>query len=294
MAETIDMRNIGIFMIVYDNDLCRAEYSICREHYERIIAQFGMQVTIYGVDYSQDATPSIENGMLHIGVPEGHTHEDCDRDTSRKWMDLVCCPILPQHDVYVRLTPSTIINLPMLYQAIQSPEYDPNKVYTSEGFEQYVLENGEVIRHHIYPRGNLVVMTANMMHEMFVIFDQNNQDYKSILLHASGTNDDSLIGALLLDIAGHKWGSYTTQAVSYNRMDRVSKLFDTMAICCKCEECQDNLRVANYVIGTMMMILWALEAHWHIQPVVYENSTKKNQWSVTTEVLQHWVNKCIG
>lgn len=260
----MNQKSIGIFMILYDNPLCWKEYQLCRSFYERMISIYGMPITIYGVCYENVPQDVVEYGCLKLSAtPQEKVWKDAD--TMRKWYDLIKSPALPEHDVYIRLTPSTALNIHLLNTHIQSPMYNPDTVYASY-FYHHMIEGDD--KPYIYPRGNLVVMSRDMIRDMVKDFTENS--IEEVVRAGAGIHDDHMIGTSLFRYHYHNFKSYKMCSVYEDEVPRLSDnlqlIHDVMCVNCKINGInQEAGTTPLYILEVMKMVLSMWESHYWVQ-----------------------------
>ena len=278
-------RRIGIFMILWNNPFSQEQFEICRDYYNRLIQSLGLQVDIWGVEYQvagQDELQPLTNKFkLHCRNEQEMAIRD--KDTKLKWRDLVMSPILPQYDVYVRLTPSSVLNLVRFHAAIQSLDYDPEVVYTGAMYHQMVRhekDGKEVQENHIFPRGNLVVMSRAMVEGMQEDFRTHTMD--EIVWAGAGTNDDHIIGTLLFKYRDYKYRVYGYVGVNEATHDVVQgeHLMDEMLVGVKINGAGSNppINLQQYSLQIMKLILGVWQSHFITVPTYKDTEPFGRNW----------------
>lgn len=271
------------------------QYLLAKRHYDAIAKKFDEPITVYGVMYGapgKECYIEPETNIIRLRCTSIEDHNKRDKDTIQKWVDLIQCPILPDCDVYVRLSPSTILNIPQLISCTQTNEYDPDTLYTGTMIWTKIIEDdgsGNKGNEHIYGRGNLLVMSKIMIREMqYALVDKTIGE---IVRDGTGTNDDQFIGTILFRYHHHKYKAFGQISICENGQATIhpQAFGDYMCVTCKIYDTnQEWGHTPGYILNIMDFLLGLWDNNWP-HPNKYQDPFGNNYWNLYRNTWKQWL-----
>lgn len=227
---------ILIIQVVYNNELCMQQYETTKNFYKQF-----PNVTVVGLG----AKGYGDNTIIKV--------TDKDKETAIKWYEFCKCTLMNSFDVYIRLTPSTLLNMQQIVDFVNSDRYDNKTVYTGHMFK-YLVENKEPM---LFARGNFIMMSKCHMKSMHKICKTNQFD--KLISECAGICDDSLIGHILFDLCKYKYCATKMMAIDEPNVEKfdLSELSKTTCIVYKCFETKDNIH--QYVMNLLHLLIYAMK-----------------------------------
>lgn len=261
------MKKILIIQVVYNNELCLQQYRITKSFYEQY-----PNVTVVGL-----GALNITNDNSIIKVTNN------DIETAVKWYELCKYSIEESFDIYIRLTPSTLLNIQQVINFVNSNEYSSDTVYTGHMFKYNVKDKEPML----FARGNFIMMSKDHMKSMHNKCKE--VPFNQLIKECAGICDDSLIGHILFDCCKYKYCGTKMMAIDEPTVERfnMNELSETTCIVYKCFETKDNVNL--YTLSLLQLLIYTMKST-ETKPIVLlsdESAFRNNIYTYSTEWMEN-------
>lgn len=241
-------KTISIWMMLYRNEQCMQEFRLAKEHYERMSDFFNLPIKVCGFLYGNGKKPTFKDDILYMPL-NGRNSEDSDKSTMGKIYDFLLSDLPVKTDCYIRLSPSTLLNIMRVNSFIQTHNIE-NTVLCGEMLRTLVNEPDRTQHTEKYARGNFVCWSEEVRIRMKKILKEKPLD--ELLSQVCGSNDDHFLGILLFNELKLKHISFGLHS-ALDRNERISpyNLKNTYCIVCK-DYANNNQAYALFFMGFLI------------------------------------------